>query len=204
MEFKSLLNISYILIILLVVFACEDNKGKTQVEVITHKNIEKKEKVDSSTIKIFTSNDTNLTIQNNSIKENVTSNNSGNDNNLYKKDKQHSETEQNTPYSVIDDSTSSNDVKLVHNGVGYKLNELYLVYPESRIRDSINLFVDNYERLMRRLEKNGIGRTNKPIKDPIKRDSLLWVEWQKIVKQNDYRHKHVTFDRNTMKFGKKK
>lgn len=71
----------------------------------------------------------------------------------------------------------------------------YVVYPKARINDSINLFVDNYDRLMRRLTKKGIGNAGKGIESPIERDSLLWEEWQKIILQNDSRHIHQPYKR---------
>jgi len=71
----------------------------------------------------------------------------------------------------------------------------YIVTPEMRFEDSISLFVDNYDRLMRRLTKKGIGNAGKGIESPIERDSLLWEEWQKIILQNDSRHIHQPYKR---------
>jgi len=123
--------------------------------------------------------------------------------------------------SIIVDTNKLNNVKRINNdsvfekkrvnrnysedkvieGEQPKDGTLYILYPFVRINDSISLFEDNYDKFMRKLVKKGIGHTNIPITDPFIRDSILWEKWQKMIKLNDYKHKHVPYNRN-MKFGK--
>ncbi len=179
MKLKNLLNISIILSIQIIFFSCS-----TKVENV--KNVENKTEIKSNlqikdSLTIFTNNDTSnieLIIDTNKT---ITIKNQSN--------------------KKVDKTTNIKEPSWDKEPP--KEGTEYIICPKARVRDSINLFIDNYSDLMRTLTKKGIGRSNKGIQSPIERDSLLWEEWQKIILQHDSTHKKVEYNRN-MKFGNKK
>ena len=171
MEFKSLLNISLILSFQIIFFGCS-----TKVE--NTKNVENKTEIKSKLqtkdcLAILTNNDTsNIELVIDTTKIIIIDNQS----------------------NKVDETTNIKEPSWDKEPP--KEGTEYIFCPEARIRDSINLFIDNYSDLMRTLIKRGISNS-------LERDSILWEEWQKIVLQHDSTHKKVEYNRN-MKFGNKK